>query len=433
MKNLILGTSLRGLADAARISLADGAEVVMYDAVSPEPPADLRRRVTVLPCEWRSDFLEGIDRVITSPWFAEVRPPLSDAIAAGVEIITEAGFGLEHIDIPFVAVTGTNGKTTVTEVVANMLCASGVRAEGGGNLGTPVSGMTQTDAEVLVLELSSYQLRFLGGAVPAAAALLNIAPDHLDWHGTFEKYVHAKARLLIGMDQDSVLAYNADDPIVVSVVSGAECLLVPCSGTVVPLHGNGVEGDRIFIGGERFVAPTDDPSFLFDLVAAATVALAAGASHEGVQSGISGFQPGAHRRQVVDTEDGVLWIDDSKATNPHATSAAVSAFAPVVLLAGGQNKGLDLSPIGTLEGITNLIVFGEAGPAIRHATRLPATVVESLEDAVNVARTLAGSGDTVLLSPGCASFDEFSSYAERGDEFQRLVKRPRGWRHDRNR
>ncbi len=262
MRILILGTSLRGLQDAARISLADGAEVVMYDAVSPEPPTDLRGRVTVLPPEWRPDFLMGIERVITSPWFAAVRPPVSDAIAAGIDVITEAGFGLEHMDIPFAAITGTNGKTTVTEVVTDMLRASGVRAEGGGNLGTPVSALTHTDADILVLELSSYQLRFLGGAVPSAAALLNIAPDHLDWHGRFEEYVDAKARIFAGMDHGSVLAYNADDPVVVSVVSKAECRLIPCSGTIVPSNGNGVEGNRIFVDGEEFAAPTDDPSFL---------------------------------------------------------------------------------------------------------------------------------------------------------------------------
>jgi UDP-N-acetylmuramoylalanine--D-glutamate ligase len=426
MRILILGTSLRGLQDAARISLADGAEVVMYDAVSPEPPTDLRGRVTVLPPEWRPDFLMGIERVITSPWFAAVRPPVSDAIAAGIDVITEAGFGLEHMDIPFAAITGTNGKTTVTEVVTDMLRASGVRAEGGGNLGTPVSALTHTDADILVLELSSYQLRFLGGAVPSAAALLNIAPDHLDWHGRFEEYVDAKARIFAGMDHGSVLAYNADDPVVVSVVSKAECRLIPCSGTIVPSNGNGVEGNRIFVDGEEFAAPTDDPSFLFDLVAAGTVALAVGASRAGVQRAITAFRPGNHRRQIIETDDGILWIDDSKATNPHATSAAVRAFAPVVLLAGGQNKGLDLSPIGDLEGVTNLIAFGEAGPEICRANRLPTTLVGSLEDAVYKARSLAKTGDTVLLSPGCASFDEFSSYAERGDAFQRLVRTTEG-------
>jgi len=426
MKTLILGTSLRGLTDAARISLADGAEVVMYDAESPEPPSYLRDRVTVLPAEWRAEYLDDVDRVVASPWFAEVQPPLSDVLSAGIEVITEAGFGLEHLDLPFVAVTGTNGKTTVTELIAEMLTTSGVRARGGGNLGTPVSGMTETDADILVLELSSYQLRFLGSAVPMAAALLNIAPDHLDWHGTFEAYVAAKTRIFTGMDSTAVLAYNFDDPVVVDAVAGAECSLVPCSGLTIPRDGNGVAQARIVIEGNDFFAPTADPSFLFDLVTAGTVALAAGATPEGIASSIGAFRPGAHRRQIVETNDGIVWIDDSKATNPHATTAAVAAYAPVVLLAGGQNKGLDLSPIASLDGVTKLIAFGEAGPAIGAMTRQRVTVVDSLEEAVEVARASAGSGDTVLLSPGCASFDEFSSYAERGDAFQSLVKRTEG-------
>lgn len=422
MRSLILGTSLRGLADVARISVSEGAEVVVYDAEAPEPPPDLTGLVEVLPCEWQSSFLDGIDRVITSPWFAETRPPLDTAIRRGIEIITEAGFGLERIDTPFVAITGTNGKSTVTELVTEMLTASGIRAEGAGNLGRPVSSMTDTDAAVLVLELSSYQLRFLGDAVPSAAALLNIAPDHLDWHGSFERYVEAKARVFAGMEDDAVLAFNADDPVVVSTVATAGCRLVPCSGTRVPADGNGFDGGHLVASGAEFSAPTTDPSFLFDLVAACTVAFAAGASAEGVQSAIDAFQPGAHRRQVVHTSDGIVWIDDSKATNPHATAAAVAALKPVVLLVGGQNKGLDLTSLGSLEGVTNLIAFGEVGPSVVEGARESVRVVDTLEDAVNVARAVADAGDTVLLSPGCASFDAFDSYAERGDAFQRLVR-----------
>jgi len=421
MKNLILGTSLRGLADVARISVAEGAEVIMYDTESPEPPPDLIGLVEVLPTRWQPDFLDGVDRVITSPWFSETRPPLLTALDRGIEIITEAGFGLERIEVPFVAVTGTNGKSTVTELATEMLTSSGVRAEGAGNLGRPVSSMTDTDAAVLVLELSSYQLRFLGGAVPAAAALLNIAPDHLDWHGSFERYVEAKARVFTGMEDNAVLAFNADDPVVVSTVASAACKLVPCSGIRVPSDGNGFEHGHLLVNGFEFNAPTTDPSFLFDLVAASTVAFVAGASAEGVQRAIDAFSPGAHRRQVVATSDGIVWIDDSKATNPHATAAAVAALKPVVLLAGGQNKGLDLTALGMLDGVTNLIAFGEAGPSVAEAAREPVSVVDTLEDAVRVARTVAGTGDTVLLSPGCASFDQFGSYAERGDAFQRLV------------
>jgi len=426
MRTLILGTSLRGLADAARISLVDGDEVVVYDAEVPEPPADLIDRVTVLPIEWMADHLDGIDRVVTSPWFPETRPPISDALSRGIEVITEAGFGLEHIDVPFVAVTGTNGKTTVTELITQMLTASGVRALGAGNLGDPVTSMTNIDVDILVLELSSYQLRFLGDAVPQAAALLNIAPDHLDWHGTFDEYVAAKARVAEGMATDAILAYNVHDETVVSALESAMCTLVPCSGIDVPQGGNGVADRHILVNEHEFPASTEDPSFLFDLVAAGTVAIAVGASVQGIGSTIAAFVTGAHRRQIVETVDGIVWIDDSKATNPHATSAAVDAHAPVVLLAGGQNKGLDLASIGRLDGVTHLIAFGEAGPAIGSDATVELTVVCSLEAAVTAARTIARAGDTVLLSPGCASFDEFSSYAERGDEFQRLVKQTGG-------
>ena len=422
MRTLVLGTNLRGLADAARISLDEGAEVLMYDAEVSEPPPDLVNRVTVLPVTWNSDYLMGVDRVIASPWFPQTEPPMSDVLSRGVDVITEAGFGLERTDVPFVGVTGTNGKTTVTELVTEMLAASGVRAIEAGNLGEPVSGLIDVDADILVLELSSYQLRFLGGAIPTAAALLNVAPDHLDWHGTFDEYVAAKARILRDMAADSILAYNVDDEIVVGIVDDALCKLIPCSGIGLPPNGNGIASGLIVVNGHEFPMPTEDPSFLLDLVVAGTVAAAVGAEVEGIGSTIAAFVPGAHRRQLIETSDGISWIDDSKATNPHATSAAVAAHAPVVLLAGGQNKGLDLSIIGKLDGVTKLIAFGEAGPEIGKYSTADVTVVDSLVGAVEHARNVVSAGDTVLLSPGCASFDEFSSYAERGDEFCRLVK-----------
>lgn len=421
MKTLILGINLRGLADVARACLGQGDEVAVFDTESPEPPADLLGRVTSLAAPWTPEYLDDVDRIVTSPWFAEVLPPLSDAIKAGIDIVSEAGFGLETLGSSFITITGTNGKTTVTKLVTTMLVASGVRALSAGNVGTPVSGITPGTTDVLVVELSSAQLRFRGSAVPIAAGLLNVAPDHLDWHGTFEAYVEAKGSVFLGMAAESVLAYNADDPVVVTLVEEAACSLIPCSGTRLPSGGNGVDAGMLLIGGTSYDATTTDPSFLLDLVVAGTVALAAGATVQGVTMGIDSFSSGQHRRQVVPTSDGIVWIDDSKATNPHATSAAVAALAPVVLLAGGQNKGLDLSPLGDMDGVSKLILFGEAGPVIREAATDTAVVVASLGDAVREARLFATVGDTVLLSPGCASFDAYSSYAERGDEFQRLV------------
>lgn len=426
MRTLILGTNLRGLPEVARMSLDEGSEVLVYDAEVAEPPADLVGRVTVLPTRWDSRHLHGVDRVVTSPWFPEVAPPISDVLAADIPIVTEAGFALERLDTPFVAVTGTNGKTTVTEAVADMLRASGVRAISAGNVGGAVSEINDNEADLLVLELSSYQLRFLGHAAPIAAALLNISPDHLDWHGSFAAYRAAKARVFRGMDHAAVLAYNVHDDVVVAAVEDASCALVPCSGVDIPANGNGVVNGCIVISEHEIPTTVSDPSFLFDLVAAGTVALAAGATISGIAAAIDSFVPGAHRRQHIPTSDGISWIDDSKATNPHACGAAVAANAPVILLVGGQNKGLDLSPMARLDGVSDLIAFGEAGPEIASTAARPITVVMTLEDAVEAARAVAERGDTVLLSPGCASFDAFPSYADRGDAFQRLVRRQEG-------
>ena len=353
--------------------------------------------------------------------FSDRRPPLSDAIDEGVEIVTEAGFGLERLSLPYAAVTGTNGKTTVTRATTAMLVASGIDALAAGNIGTPVSALSDEDADVVVLELSSYQLRFIDRLEPEAAAILNIAPDHLDWHGSFERYVAAKARIFASMGDEALLAYNADDPVVAATVAEARCRLVPCSGLRIPEHGNGVDGQDIVFGDERIATRFSDRTLLFDLVVAATLAMAMGADVGGVATVVDSFTAGAHRRQLVAVVDGVTWINDSKATNPHATVAAVGAFRSVVLLAGGRNKDVDLTPIADLAATNRLIVFGESGPDIASLAQTSVAVVPSLEDAVAKAREIAVQGDTVLLSPGCASFDEFTSYAERGEMFVALV------------
>jgi len=421
MKYLLAGATLKGMNDVASSLVADGEDVLLFDQESDIHVA-IEGSATVLPKAWSKDFLDGVDRVVTSPWFSDRYPPLSDAIDAGVEIITEAGFGLKSLSLPYAAVTGTNGKTTVTQAATDMLVASGIDALAAGNIGTPVSGLTDKDAEVLILELSSYQLRFMGGLEPEAAAILNIAPDHLDWHGSFERYVAAKARLFGSMKTDALLAYNADDPVVVSTVRDANCTLVPCSGHRVPEDGNGVEGQDIVIGDQRIFTRFSDRTVLFDLVVAATLATAMGADVGGVESVVDSFTTGSHRRQRVGALEGVTWINDSKATNPHATVAAAGAYSSVVLLVGGRNKNLDLSPIADLASSNRLIAFGESGSDIAACADAPVEIVSNLEAAVAKAREIAVQGDTVLLSPGCASFDEFSSYAERGEAFVALVR-----------
>ncbi len=422
MRYLFLGASLRGIQDAARSVADEGADVLLFDQERPIDVTALSGNVTALTPPWSASFLDGVDRVVTSPWFAETRPPLSDVIERGIPIVTEAGFGLERITTRYLAITGTNGKTTVTEEATKMLVASGVDALACGNVGTAVSSLSHDDADVLVMELSSYQLRFMNDLDPVAGALLNISPDHLDWHGSFERYVDAKTRLVAAMSPDALLAYNADDPIVLDALDGARCRLVPCSGVRLPDGGNGVLDGDIVVAGHRFPQPLHDPSFLFDLVVAATIAFEAGASAHGVSRAISSFTTGEHRRRVVDVIDGVTWVDDSKATNPHAAIAAARSFDRVILLAGGRNKDLDLTPLTRVPSVHTLIAFGEAAGEIALASPEDVITVSTVADAVAKAREIAVQGDTVLLSPGCASFDEFTSYAERGEAFIRLVR-----------
>lgn len=422
MRYLLLGASLRGLRDVAQTLSLAGHDVALFDQETVVEPPCGEGKVTVLAAEWSQDYLVGVDRVVTSPWFSEFKPPLADVIDAGIDVITEAGFGLEQLSLDAIAVTGTNGKTTVTQAATAMLVASGVDAVSAGNIGVPVSGLSDADADVAVLELSSYQLRFMGRFTPEAAALLNIAEDHLDWHGSFDAYIAAKGCLFASMEDDAVLVYNADDPIVIETVAAATCVLVPCSGHRLPPGGNGVSDGQIVVSGHRYTTTTTDPSFLFDLVAAASIAVTVGATPEGVQQVLSSFTPGEHRRHTVAVVNGVAWVNDSKATNPHATVAAAAAFANVVLLAGGQNKDLDLAPLTDLPSVHTLIAFGEAAEEIASVAHGDVVVVRSMGDAVAKAAKVARNGDTVLLAPGCASFDEFTSYAQRGDAFARLVR-----------
>jgi UDP-N-acetylmuramoylalanine--D-glutamate ligase len=223
------------------------------------------------------------------------------------------------------------------------------------------------------------------------------------------------------MTGDDVLAYNVDDVTTVETVRGARCVTVPCSGSVLPQDGNGVQNDQLVIAGVSMKTSAPDASFRLDLVIAATVALTAGATMSGVQSVIENFVPGEHRREVAGIVDGVSWVNDSKATNPHAAAAACRAYDPVRLLAGGRNKDLDLSPIGDIESVSFLYAFGESGAAIAAIASAPSAVFPTMRGAMEAAHRDAGRGDTVLLSPGCASFDEFASYAERGEVFKQFV------------
>ena len=419
MRTLILGAAVSGAA-AARLAARLGHEVSVYDS-SASATIPLREKgYAVHSGAWAGRLLKSTDLVVASPGFPERSDPIQQALASGIEVISELEFGTRHLTVPYVAVTGTNGKTTVTNTITDMLIGSGVSAVSAGNIGTPVSGLGDTPAEVVVLEASSFQLRFIDRFRPVTAGIVNIAADHLDWHGSVGAYTSAKARIFENMTPDGLVVYGADDPGATAVAASADCRTVGVSGRGVSQDGVGPANGSLQVGERRFPLPTTDPSWAVDLGIAAVMASSVGATDAGITSALSGFTPGPHRRRTVGTGNGITWVDDSKATNPHAARAAAEAYSSVVLLAGGRNKDLDLSTIAP-GSVRHVVAFGEAARSVAEGVGTPVTVVPDLAAAVEAARRIAVAGDTVLLAPGCASFDEFDSYAVRGDRFAELV------------
>jgi UDP-N-acetylmuramoylalanine--D-glutamate ligase len=413
-----LGAAVSGRA-AARLARELGNDVTIYDrsAAALEGVAG-----NAIAGEWQRRYLAGVDLAITSPGFPEHVGAIPDILADGIPLVSEMEYAASQITVPYAAVTGTNGKTTVTSAAADMLTASGVKAIAAGNIGTALSDIALDPPGVVVVEASSFQLRFIDRFHPRAAAILNIAPDHLDWHSSFAEYVAAKQRIFENHTGSDILVYDCDDESATAAVEAAPSSRVPVSGRRLPDEGFGPAGTRLVLSAGSVPRPELDAAYTMDVVAAASIAAHLGATIEGIGRIIGEFQPGKHRRSLVGRWGGVAWINDSKATNPHAAVASVAAFDSVILIAGGRNKGLDLGPIVTAPTVRRVIGIGEAAPELAAAT--PPTrfhAATTLDEAVAFADSVAERGDTVLLAPGCASFDMFSSYQERGEEFARLV------------
>jgi UDP-N-acetylmuramoylalanine--D-glutamate ligase len=425
MNVLVLGAAVSGQA-AANLARRLGNRVAVYDQ-SRDALSGIDDPIATLGGEWDRAMLDGFDFVVTSPGFPEHVGPIPDIVAAGVPLVSEMEYAARHLQVPYGAVTGTNGKTTVTAVAADMLGASGVPAAAAGNIGTALSDIALEPPPVVVIEASSFQLRFIERFHPTAAAILNIAPDHLDWHKDLAEYTAAKQRIFENQTETDLLVYDADDAGASAAVAPALSRRIPVSGKRRPEGGNGPEDGLLIIDGIELTRPDLDDAYTMDLVAAATVALQLGANQEGIAVTMREFRPGAHRRNIVGTWNEVTWVNDSKATNPHAAIAAVAAYPSVVLIAGGRNKGLDLAPMVAQPSVRFVIGIGEAAAELAAAT--PAACFSpaiDLVDAVQQADDLAQAGDTVLLAPGCASFDMYTSYAARGDAFAALVRKHKG-------
>ena len=386
----------------------------------------------------------GTSLIVTSPGWRPDSPLLVAAAAAGVPVWGEVELAWSlrpRAAAPWLAVTGTNGKTTTVQMLAAMLRAAGHRTIAAGNVGTPLVAAVLADRpyDVLAVELSSFQLHWSSSLRPAAAAILNLAPDHLDWHGSLAAYAAAKAKIWAG----GVAIGNADDPATTELLAGATGRRVTFTAGV-PGEGqlgraDGVLVDRAFGAGVE-LAPVADvrppgPHNVANALAAAALARAFGVAPAAVRGGLRDYTPGPHRNATVARVGGVTYVDDSKATNPHAAGASLAAYASVVWIAGGLLKGADVDHLVRAHAarLRGVVLLGRDRAAIahalaRHAPEVPVVDVGVPEtgamDAVMAAAgRLARPGDTVLLAPAAASMDMFRDYAERGDAFAAAVRR----------
>ena len=381
------------------------------------------------------DLLTGIDLVIPSPGVPRDAPLLTAALGRGIPIRSEIELAAALLDCPLVGITGTNGKSTVTTLVGLALARAGRRVFVGGNLGTPLITALDAPTEIAVVEVSTFQLEWVERFRPRVGCLLNVTPDHLDRHASFEEYRDTKARLFAAQDANDFAVVNRDDPEAWRVAGGLRARVISFGAAEVAcgvFAGEGFAALRLpDAPEERYTLARSRLRGAYNVenvLAAVAAARLAGAPPAAVQTAIDDVEPLPHRRRLVADRGGVAWVDDSKATNVGAAARSVASFdGPVVLLAGGVDKGGGYAALAAAAAgrVRVALVFGAARDAVAEAlggAGVPVEHASTLDDAVRRAAAVARSGDTVLLAPACASFDMFADYAARGRAFRAAVE-----------
>ena len=468
---LVAGARVTGRAILAALTPL-GARATLTDDSPSALTAFAQNGVAVIDPANAAEKIAEFDLVVTSPGLPPTAPVLVAAAAAGVPVWgdVELAWRLDNSGRygpprRWLVVTGTNGKTTTTSMLHAMLVAAGRRALLCGNIGEPVLDVLDQPAELLAVELSSFQLHWAPSLRPEAGVVLNVAEDHLDWHGTIDAYARDKARVLDGR----VAVVGLDDPVATGLLPTAAApvrvgfrLGEPARGELGVRDGVLVDnafGEQLALA-ETASIPVAGPVGVLDALAAAALARAVDVPPNAIADALAGFRVGRHRAEVIAIVDGVTYVDDSKATNPHAAQASITAYPRVVWIAGGLLKGASVDELVT--AVANRLVGavligrdrtlirdalsrhapdvpivelatgedsgvpGQIESAVNHVTRVVDVSGRSVSDAVmaavvDAARALADPGDTVLLAPAGASFDQFSGYGQRGDAFASAV------------
>lgn len=436
---LVLGYGRSGRAAAAFIQRQGGTVRVVDRADTPELRAELER--AGIPARlggYGPGDLNGTDLLVVSPGVAWDEPLVETARGRGIEVTSEIDLFFRNCPARIAGITGTNGKTTTTALTAEVLRAGGLNVMRGGNIGEPV--LDRVDQlkpdDWVVLELSSFQLESITKPRLHIGVELNVTPDHLDRHKSFERYVEIKARAVEFMQPDDSAVLNLDDPACAGMRSKTRGQVLGF-GLHAPIERGVTVADgwiTIARAGQttRIMATADVPlpgeHNLSNVMAAAAAGHAAGVANDAMADAVRRFKAVEHRLELIGSFRGARWYNDSKATNPDSTYKALAAFSePIVLIAGGRNKGIDIQPLAEAiaKRATALVAIGETGDELVRRTRdAGLTRVEraaDLRDAVQKAATLARPGSVVLLSPAFTSFDMFRDYEDRGRRFKSTV------------
>ncbi|MGD1146504.1 MAG: UDP-N-acetylmuramoyl-L-alanine--D-glutamate ligase [Thermoanaerobaculaceae bacterium] len=433
LRALVVGLGASGVAAAALLA-RQGYGITANDRRSAAELVDslgkLPDGVVTLLGAHPNGLLDAVDLVVASPGVPWNLPLFEEARRRRIETIAEVELAVRSMEgVPIVGVTGSNGKTTVTSLLGEIARAAGLRVGVGGNIGTPASEIALAGGwDVVVLELSSFQLEGCTTLRPRVALLLNLSPDHLDRHPSMTSYLAAKARIFAFQEASDVAVLNADDPALAGLAVASRIVRFSLKDTAAEAH---VAAGTLVLDGEPLL-PRSELRLLGDHNVANALAAALAASRldvprTAIAAALRDFQGLPHRHRIVAESGGVRWVDDSKGTNVGATAAGLAGYphGTVHLILGGLGKGQDFRDLrpATEGKLAGIYLIGEAAREIADALQgvAPLELCVTLDEAVRRAASRARPGDTVLLSPACASFDQFTDYAHRGDEFARLA------------
>ena len=434
---LVLGLAKSGTA-AARALLQHGKQVRINDK-SAKPEDRLIKELEDLGAEvfygdHPLEALNNMELVVKNPGISYDHPIVREAISKNIPVITEVELAYYLTESPIIGITGSNGKTTTTMLITKMIESSGIPVKVAGNIGIVATDVALSIDEdtTMVLELSSFQLQGTEKFRPNIAVLLNIYEAHLDYHKTFENYTAAKCNIFKNQTEKDYVVFNADDPIIMNEISHAKGRLVPFSVKNMTEDGAYISSGKIYFRGEEIIHVDDvvlvGNHNLENILAAVAAAKLRGAENEAIRNVLATFSGVKHRLQYVETIEGRKFYNDSKATNILATQKALASFTqPVILLAGGLDRGNEFTDlIPYLKNVKGMVLFGQTKgklQQIAEQVHIPYILAENVEQAAEQAFHMSVEGDVILLSPACASWDQYRTFEERGDMFIQAVHR----------